>query len=287
MIYKVYFICSMIIFGSIGLIVREIPLSSAEIAMVRGVIGSTFLIVTASSLKKKPSLKKIKRNLIYLAISGGALGINWILLFEAYRYTSITNATLSYYLAPVIVVLMSPILLKEKLSLQKLLCVLVAMAGMILLVWTGRYESFYDGDIKGIGFGLAAATFYALVVLMNKLTKDIDGLGATIVQLTLASFILIPYVLSKRTIPWNILGGNAILRLLVVGFLNTGIAYLLYFSSVQKLKSQTVAILSYIDPVSALVMSAVFIGEKITIPQLLGGILILGSALICGRDSLK
>jgi len=163
----------------------------------------------------------------------------------------------------------------------------VAMAGMILLVWTGRYESIYGGDIKGIGFGLAAATFYAIVVLMNKLTKDIDGLEATIVQLTLASFILIPYVLSKRTIPWNILGGNAILRLVVVGFLNTGIAYLLYFSSVQKLKSQTVAILSYIDPVSALVMSAVFIGEKITIPQLLGGILILGSALISGRDSLK
>lgn len=285
--YKLYFICSMIIFGSIGLIVRGIPLSSPEIAMVRGVIGSTFLIITAIILKKRPSFMAIKKNLLYLIISGAALGVNWILLFEAYRYTSITNATLSYYFAPVIVVLLSPILLREKLTLKKLLCVLVAMAGMFLLVWTGASGSINDGNLKGIGFGLAAALFYALVVIMNKLTKDIEGLETTIIQLTLASLILIPYVFSKGTITWGMLEGNAILLLLLVGLLNTGVAYLLYFSSVQKLESQTVAILSYIDPVSAVIMSAIFIGEKIGTPQILGGILILGSAFISGRDKDK
>lgn len=285
--YKLYFICSMIIFGSIGLIVRGIPLSSPEIAMVRGVVGSIFLIITAIILKKRPSLEAIKKNVIYLIISGAALGVNWILLFEAYRYTSITNATLSYYFAPVIVVLLSPVWLKERLTLKRLLCVLVAMAGMFLLVWTGANGGINVGNLKGIGFGLVAAIFYAIVVIMNKLTKDIDGLETTIIQLTLASLILIPYVLSKGAITWGVLGGNAILRLILVGLLNTGVAYLLYFLSVQKLESQTVAILSYIDPVSAVIMSAIFIGEKIGAPQILGGILILGSAFISGRDKDK
>lgn len=277
----------MIIFGSIGLIVRGIPLSSPEIAMVRGVVGSIFLIITAIILKKRPSLEAIKKNVIYLIISGAALGVNWILLFEAYRYTSITNATLSYYFAPVIVVLLSPVWLKERLTLKRLLCVLVAMAGMFLLVWTGANGGINVGNLKGIGFGLVAAIFYAIVVIMNKLTKDIDGLETTIIQLTLASLILIPYVLSKGAITWGVLGGNAILRLILVGLLNTGVAYLLYFLSVQKLESQTVAILSYIDPVSAVIMSAIFIGEKIGAPQILGGILILGSAFISGRDKDK
>ena len=120
----------MIIFGSIGLIVKGIPLSSAEIAMIRGIIGSIFLIITAMILKIRPSFKTIKKNVIYLLISGSALGFNWMLLFEAYRYTSIINATLSYYFAPVIVVLLSPILLKERLTLRKFFCVLVALAGV-------------------------------------------------------------------------------------------------------------------------------------------------------------
>lgn len=277
----------MIIFGSTGLLVRGLPLSSPEIAMVRGVIGSIFLIITALILKKRSSFKAIKKNLIYLIISGVALGINWILLFEAYRYTSITNATLSYYLAPIIVILLSPVLLKEKFTLKKILCFFVAMAGTFLLVWTGANESTTDGNLKGIGFGLAAATFYAMVVIMNKLTKDIGGLETTITQLTLASLILIPYVLTKGSISWDGLDGNTILLLLLIGLLNTGIAYLLYFSSVQKLESQTVAILSYIDPVSALAMSALFIGEKIGGLQILGGILILGSAFISERDKNK
>ena len=281
---KLYFIISMLIFGSIGILVREIPLSSAQIALIRGIIGSLFLIVIGIMMKKKPSLKKIKRNITYLLLSGTAIGFNWILLFEAYKNTSITNATLSYYLAPVIVVLLSPLILKERLTLKKVLCVLAAMLGMFLIVWTGGDGGFYNKELLGIGFGLGAAILYAMVVILNKLIKDLGGLETTILQLSFATVILSPYVLLQGAPSFNLLDAKSIILLVLVGLLNTGVAYLLYFSSIQKLESQTVAILSYIDPVSAVVMSAIFLGEKISGLQLIGGILILGGAFVSGRE---
>lgn len=279
---KINFIISMLIFGSIGLLVKGIPLSSSQIAMIRGIMGSLFLIIAALALKKKPSYKDIKKNLIFLLTSGAALGFNWILLFEAYKHTSITNATLSYYFAPVIVVFLSPIILKEKLSLRKILCIMGALIGMFLVARTEGDGGLAGNELLGIGFGLSAAFLYALVVIFNKLIKNMEGLDTTIIQLTVASLILIPYVLLQETVPFELLDTSAIIKLLLVGLLNTGVAYLLYFSSVQKLDSQTVAIFSYIDPVSAVVISAIFIGERIRGLQLLGGVLILGGAFISG-----
>lgn len=280
---KLHLITAMVIFGSIGLIIRGIPFSSAQIAMIRGVIGSAFLTIAAIAMKKKPTFKGARRNFNYLIASGAALGFNWILLFEAYRYTSITNATLSYYFAPVIVVFLSPFLLKEKLTLRKVLCILAAIIGMFFVAGTGGDGSSGRNELAGIGFGLGAAFLYAFVVIFNKLIKEMGGLDITIIQLTVASLILIPYVLLQGTVPLSLLNTGAIIKLVWVGLLNTGVAYLLYFSSVQKLESQTVAIFSYIDPISAVVMSAIFLRENISGQQLVGGILILGGAFISGR----
>ncbi len=277
---KLYFIISMLIFGSIGIIVKGIPLSSAQIAMIRGIIGSLFLITVPIIMKKKPTLMEIKKNLIFLVASGAALGFNWILLFEAYEHTSITNATLSYYFAPVIVIFISPIFLKEKLTLRKCLNILPAIVGMFLVVWSQGDRSIGTNELAGIGFGLSAAFLYALVIILNKLIKNMGGLNTTIIQLTIASLILLPYVLLQGTISLDILDTSTIIKLLLVGLLNTGVAYLLYFTSIQKLESQTIAIFSFIDPISAVVMSAIFFGEKLSGLQLLGGALILGGAYI-------
>lgn len=282
---RIHLLISMLIFGSIGLIVKEIPLSSSQIAMIRGVIGSIFLIIAAIVMKRKPSYRNIKKNLLLLIASSAALGFNWILLFEAYRNTSITNATLSYYFAPVIVVFLSPFILKEKLTLRKLICIIVAIIGMFLVAWTGGDGSLASIEFLGIGFGLGAAFLYAFVIIFNKLIKDMGGLDTTIIQLTIASLILIPYVLLQGPIPIATLNTSSMISLALVGLLNTGVAYLLYFTSIQKLESHTVAIYSYIDPISAVVMSAIFIGERVSGLQLIGGILILGSAYISGMKS--
>ena len=284
---RLCFIISMLIFGSIGIIVRGIALSSAQIALIRGVIGSVFLIIAGLIMKKKPSTEAIRRNFIYLLLSGAALGFNWILLFEAYRNTSITNATFTYYLAPVIVVFLSPFIFRERLNLKKIIPIIFAVIGMLLLVLTCGEKNTYGNGLLGIGFGLGAALLYAMVIILNKLIKGLRGIETTIVQLTMASLVLAPYVILRGSFELSVLGAGDMILLILVGLLNTGLAYLLYFSSIQKLESQTVAILSYIDPVSAVLMSGILLGEKITAIQLVGGILILGGTFMSGRDRKK
>lgn len=281
---KISIIAAMLIFGSIGLFVREIPLPSDQIALVRGVIGSLFLLGTSIVMKKKLSWSAIKPNMLLLTLSGAAIGFNWILLFEAYRYTTIANATLSYYFAPVFVVFLSPLFLKERLNGIKIICVFAALFGMYLIVGAGNGGGLDKHQMVGIGFGLSAAVLYATVVLLNKFLKNLSGLETTFVQLSAASLVLLPYVLFKGPVRFTQLNGKSLIIMLIVGFLNTGIAYLLYFTAIQKLSSQTAAIFSYIDPISAIVMSDLILGENMSLIQILGGILILGAAFTSGRS---
>lgn len=282
---KIYIIFAMLIFGSIGLFVKEIDLSSSQIALARGIIGSGFLWISSLFLKEKISWKAMKGNVLLLLISGTAIGFNWILLFESYKYTTIANATLSYYFAPVFVLLLSPFILKEKLTGKKAASILLAMAGMFLIVGVGSSESENANHLLGIGYGLAAAALYASVILINKFLKGLSGLETTFVQLTLASFVLLPYVLFTENIEILGISRHSILMLVIVGVIHTGFAYLLYFSSMQKLKGQTIAVLSYIDPISAIVMSGIFLGEKMNTMQILGGVLILGATALGGQDN--
>lgn len=284
---KLSMITAMLIFGSIGLLVRGIPLPSSQIALARGIIGSLFLLAASLLMKKRLSLPSIRKNLFLLIASGAAIGFNWILLFEAYKYTNIANATLSYYFAPVIVVFLSPLVLKERLTKRKVFCILGAMAGMFLIAGNGNGGSFQMREPIGIGFGLSAAVLYASVVCMNKFMKGLSGLETTLVQISTAALVLLPYVLIQGNISMMEMNIKEWVLLLIVGILTTGFAYLLYFTSFQKLDGQTVAVFSYIDPISAIVMSAIFLGETLNALQICGGVLILGAAFLSGRNSKK
>ncbi|HKL80206.1 MAG TPA: DMT family transporter [Mobilitalea sp.] len=280
---KGYMILAMLTFGSIGLFIREIPLPSAQTALARGVIGGLFLMLYVVISKKSISYAAIKKNWLILMASGACIGFNWILLFEAYKYTTISNATLSYYFAPVIVVFLSPAILKERLSKLQVICILGAMAGMFLIAGNGSGGGLDQRGLIGIGFGLSAAVFYAAVIIMNKFMKNQTALETTLVQLAIASLVLIPYVLLQGKLAYQELSGKELLLLIVVGLLHTGIAYLLYFTAMYRMRSQTVAVFSYIDPISAVVMSALFLGEVMRGPQILGGVLILAAAFYSGR----
>lgn len=286
---KITLIFAMLIFGSIGLFVRNINLPSTQIALARGTIGSIFIFLISYLTKKKISWKSIKNNLIILLISGVAIGFNWIFLFEAYKYTTIANATLSYYFAPVIITFLSPFVLKEKLTYQKVLCTMAAMVGMFLIVGVGPRSS-ATNHVLGIGFGLAAATFYAGVVLMNKFIKNLTGLETTLMQLSIASVVLLPYILATETLRYTSLDIKSLIFMLYVGIINTGLAYLLYFSTIPKLNAQTLAVYSYIDPIFAILLSSIFLREKMTLLQVIGGVLILGSTFfseLTSRRSVK
>lgn len=273
-------VISMLIFGTIGIFVRHVPLPSSVIALVRGVVGTLFLLLF-SRLRKTPLCRSaIRNNLGLLVLSGAFIGFNWILLFEAYRYTTVATATLCYYLAPVFVILASPILFKERLTLRKGICVGVALVGMVFVSGVLETGISGSGEILGILFGVGAAVLYASVVLMNKKLKTVPGFERTIVQLAAAALALLPYVLVTE---WGMqvdLSGPVLPLLLVLGIVHTGIAYVLYFGGIKELPAQTSALLSYIDPVSAIILSAVFLREGLTVSGLVGAVLVLGSTLL-------
>ena len=265
---------SMLIFGSIGIVRRYIPLPSGTIALVRGIIGAFFLGIVIIISNKISSFKNIKGNLPMLMLSGAFIGFNWILLFEAYNYTTVSIATLCYYMAPVIVILLSPIFLKERLTLIKFFCIIAAIVGTVFIIGNDKTS------LLGVIFGLSAAVLYALIIIMNKKISNVDPLCKTAVQLTSASIILLPYVLIVDGVNISNFTFKTVILLLVVGIVYTGLAYFMYFGAIDKLKAQTVALLSYIDPITAIALSAFILNEKMTVFNIVGAVLILGAIVL-------
>jgi RarD protein len=271
---RIQVILAMAIWGSIGLFVRNIPFSSAQIALVRGVVGFTFILVFSIITGRKVRLQNIKENAVVLLFSGIALGLNWILLFQAYKYTSISNATICYYFAPVIIMMLSPIILKEALSVIKVVCIIAALIGLACIAGVSKTGT---NDLIGILFGLAAAILYAVVVFLNKKLKHITGIESSMLQLGISAVALFPYVIVSEGLNITNATISSVTLLLVVGVLHTGVVYLIYFSALQKLSAQSAATLSYIDPVVAILLSAIFLHESMSLLQMLGGALILGA----------
>ena len=272
-------VASMVIFGTIGIFRRHIDLPSSVIAMLRGFIGTAFLLVFLRLRGQRLSLGDIRRNLIKLVASGTVMGFNWILLFEAYRYTSVATATLCYYMAPIIMMLVSPVLLHERLTKKKIVCMLLALAGMIPV--SGVLEAgFHAGEMRGVLLGLGAAVLYAAVVLTNKTITEIGAYDKTIVQLAVAALALTPYVMLTENMSQIHFTGLSFAMMLLVGVLHTGFAYALYFGCTKHLSAQTLAIISYVDPVVAILLSAVLLGESMTPMGAAGAFLVLGAALV-------
>jgi len=270
---------AMLIFGSIGIFRRYLAVPSGFLVLSRAVIGALFLLFLTAIRGHKFSACAIKRNFLKLLCSGTFLGINWILLFEAYNRTEVSVATLCYYMAPVFIITASPVILKERLTAKKLFCAAGSLFGMVLVsgLFTGGVPS---GDyLAGILLGLASAVFYASVVLLNKKLTDIEPYDKTFVQLTVSAAVVLPYVLVFEDVSSVIFDVKTVLLLGVVGIVHTGIAYALYFGALKTASAQSAALLSYIDPASALIMSAVILGERLDLYATAGAALILLFAL--------
>lgn len=275
---KIKLLSAMGIFGTIGIFVKFIPLSSAAIACFRGALGVLFLAAIMLLTGKKPDLKAIKKNLILLFLSGAAMGFNWIALFESYQYTTVATATVCYYLAPLFLLLASP-LLGEKLTLKKLLCIAIALVGMVFVsgIMDGPLPA--AGEFRGILLGTVAAVLYASVMFLNKKLSPIGAYDKTIIQLFSSFIVILPYLLMTQESRLSGLTGTHWALLAVVCIVHTGIAYALYFDSIKKLSAETVALFSYLDPVIAIILSALLLKEPMSFTGIIGTVLILGSAL--------
>lgn len=279
-------IAAMTVFGTIGVFVRNIPVSSGELALYRAVLAAAMLGVYFIASGQKIGLKGLGRELLLLLLSGGAMGFNWILLFEAYKYTTVSVATLSYYFAPVIVTVLCPLLFREKMGAKQWICFAMSTLGIVLITGIGDLNA-GGSHLKGIAFGLGAAAFYAAVILLNKFIKGVAGIQRTFLQFLAAIAVLVPYVLCTSGVELSGLDGMGWISLLIVGLFHTGVTYCLYFSALKDLPGQEAAILSYIDPLVAVVLSVFLLGETMTVPQLIGGGLILGFTLWNEMDTGK
>ena len=293
---RLQLIVSMSIFGTLAVFVRNISVSSGELALYRAVlaailIGSYLLLsknkvdlsvnADEKSVANNPNLLFgicTKKELLLLLFSGMAMGFNWILLFEAYKYTSVSAATLSYYFAPIIVTIVCPFLFHEKLTAKQILCFVMSTLGVFLITGIPDFQNM-GRDTIGILFGLSAAVFYATVILLNKFIKNVAGIHRTFLQFLAAIVTLIPYVACTGGFHLSALDAKGWINLLIVGLIHTGITYCLYFSSLKELPGQEAAILSYVDPLMAVVISVAILGESISLPQIIGGILILGFSI--------
>ena len=271
------YVLAMVIFGTLAPFVRNIGVSSGELALYRAVMGAGLIWIYLLAKGKNPFSGGLKREILLLLLSGGAMGVNWILLFQAYRYTSVSTATLCYYFAPVIVTALSPVLFRERLTRKQLFCFAMATLGLVLI--TGLEPSAGSANLTGILFGLGAAVFYAAVILLNKYIRSTAGIQRTFLQFLAAIVTLIPYVAATGGVTLSRLDSTGWMCLLVVGILHTGITYCLYFSSLKEIPGQRTAILSYIDPLVAVLISVTVLRESMTWQQALGGGLILGFSL--------
>lgn len=272
---KFKMLLSMFIFGTLGVFITNLNMPSAVIAALRAVIATVFILLYLLVSGQKIDFSAIKKNAPVLVISGAAIGFNWILLFEAYRYTTVAVATLCYYMAPVFVIVVSPFILKERLTISKLFCAAAAVLGAVLISGASKNSGYL-----GILFGLLAAMLYASVVIMNKFIKNLKNTERTLCQMGSAAMVMLIYVIITNGFSGLVFDAKAAGLILTVGIIHTGIAYILFFAGVASLPAQTSAVLSYIDPVTAVILSGAMLGQPITYIQIIGAVLILGSTLI-------
>ena len=283
---------AMALFGSIGVFVKNINLPSMEIAFLRSAIASAALIfwgifVSARKGEKgRGGIRRLfedKRSFAYLTASGVLLGINWVLVFQAYKFTTLSNANLVYYFSPVFVILLSPFLFNEKLTKVKVISVLVAVGGLALILLNqpqntgGNYN-----HLLGVAYALAGGSLYAVMIFLNKKIEGISGPDRTIIQITAAALVLLPAVLYRNAI--HITDMKMLVFILILGLVHTAFGLSLYFSAMNDVKGQNIALLSYIDPISAVIWGVLIFQDNISAFHIVGGILILVSTYFGSRS---
>ena len=270
------YIISVVLYGTIGLFLRHTALPSEIVALCRGALGSLFIYVYLRLKGQRPDRAAIKRNLPLLLLSGISLGLNWVFLFAAYMHTSVAIASLCNYMAPMIVILIAPAVLREKLNKRKLPCAAAALLGIILVShpWDAA-----QGSAAGVIFGLTAAGCFVVIVICNRKMQGIPSLDRSVIQLALSALTCLPYVLIKNkgaSLSWDT---RSVMIILMLGIVHTGIAYIFYFRGMASLPVQTFAILGYLEPVVSVLCSALFLREPLGLAGGIGTVLVIGAAV--------
>ena len=269
------YIASLLLFGSNGIVASYIALSSYEIVYLRTMIGSLFLLVLFLLLRQKWNVREHRKELGYIALSGFAMGIGWIFLYEAYQQVGVGTASLLYYCGPVIVMALTPFFFKESLTRKKCLGFAIVLLGILFV----NGQAFQEGKTGwGLFCGGMAAILYAVLVIANKKAVHISGMENSMLQLIFSFLAVAVFLCFRQGLVVEIPTGD-LLPVLFLGLVNTGVGCYLYFSAIGHLQAQTVAVCGYLEPLSAVVFSAVLLGESMMLLQAAGVAFIIGGAL--------
>lgn len=269
------YLLALLLFGSNGVVASYISLTSYEIVFLRSLIGSILLISLFKLADNKIDLTKNKRHLLYLIISGVAMGVSWIFLYEAYQQIGVSIASLAYYCGPVIVMLLSPLLFNERFTLPKVGGFVAVLCGILLI----NTQAIHDGKTPwGLFCGVMSAIMYAFMVIFNKKAHSITGMKNAMLQLII-SFLTVAVFLGFRQGFIIHVSRSDWIPILILGLLNTGIGCYLYFSSIASLPVQSVAVCGYLEPLSAIAFSALLLKEILQLIQMLGAVLVIGGSI--------
>ncbi|MBR0281594.1 MAG: EamA family transporter [Oscillibacter sp.] len=269
------YLSALLLFGLNGIVASQIAMGSYEIVFLRTMIGSILLIILFILGKGRFHLREHRRDSLFIILSGIAMGASWMFLYEAYQQIGVSLASLLYYCGSVIVMVLSPLIFKEKLTIPKVAGFLIVLAGIILV--NGQASDGLNG--WGLFCGAMSAVMYFFMVTLNKQSREITGMENAVIQLTVSFLVVAVFVGFKQAFVIHIPDG-AWLWILILGIVNTGIGCYLYFSPLSQLPVQTVAICGYLEPLSAVVFAAILLNERMTIIQLIGAACIIGGAMV-------
>lgn len=269
------YLSALLLFGLNGIVASQIAMSSYEIVFLRTMIGSVLLIILFVMGKGRFHLREHRRDSIFIFLSGIAMGASWMFLYEAYQQIGVSLASLLYYCGPVIVMVLSPLIFKEKLTLPKIVGFLIVLAGILLV----NGQSSDGSNAWGLFCGAMSAVMYFFMVTLNKQSRQITGMENAVIQLTVSFLTVAIFVGFKQAFIIHIPDG-AWLWILILGIVNTGVGCYLYFSPLSQLPVQTVAICGYLEPLAAVVFAAILLNEKMSILQIIGAVFIIGGAMV-------
>ncbi len=275
---RLKFITAVVLYGTVGMFLRFVDLPSESVAFFRGAVGVLFILLFRLARRERPDRAAIKTDLPLLIVSGIGLGFNWIFLFAAYVKTTVAIASLCNYMAPVFVVILAPLVLREKLDGRKIPFIFLALFGIVLV--SGITGGGVAGDPLGAVYGLAGACCFTFIVFCNRKMKNVSAMDRAVIQLAVSAATVLVYLLIKNGGRFPLPDMRSGLMVLMLGILQTGIAYCLYFSGMAKLPVQTVAILGYLEPVVSVLCSVIFLREPMGWTGWIGAAMVIAAAVI-------
>lgn len=277
---KYQLLVSMILSGTLGVMMHFVTFPSSVSALSRALISTPFLLLVIRIKKEKLHFSAIRSNKLLLLLTGTMIALSWIFMFEAYRFAPVSVVTLCSYLSPIFLLIAAPVILKEKISIPKWICVLVALVGVLIISGSANLGVQEGLDIRGVLFSMGASLSNTALILLSKKIRNISAYDQTVVQFAAAGLVMLPYTLLTGGFSQLQFDGMSILMLLIIGIVNTGICYVMYFDAMPKVPAQTIALYNYVPSLVSMILSAIVLGERLTLGNMCGGLLILIAAVI-------